>query len=103
MQNREEVLENLDSRGMISARIIDFESEIRELHGVYAIRIHSKHSKLLIMNNHMPTIGRIEGDVSILNAEGETAFKSIRGFYKHQRNEFLLLIEARFSAEENKE
>ena len=45
------------------------------------------------MNDYLPTIGRVDGSVTFLNREGERRYGNIRGFYKHQHNEFTLLIE----------
>ena len=45
------------------------------------------------MNDYLPTIGRVNGSVTLLNNEGEHLYEQIRGFYKNQHNEFTLLIE----------
>ena len=79
--------------GRINARIIDPHTGLTVLNGVYAIRIHSRYFNALIMNDYLPTIGKIEGNVSLLNKEGETHYDGIFGFYKFQHNEFTLLLE----------
>ncbi len=85
--------EELKNEGRISARIIDVTSGLQELKGVYAVRIHSSDFYALIMNDYLPTIGKICGDITFLNADGEHVYQGIRGFYKNQHNEFTLLVE----------
>lgn len=80
--------------GRIHARIIDAQSGLKELHGVFAVRIHSKDVNVLIMNDYLPTLGKVDGSVTFLTAQGEHPYRGIRGFYKHQHNEFTLLVEA---------
>lgn len=81
--------------GRINARIIDADSGLTVLSGVYAVRIHSKHFYALIMNDYLPTLGQVKGSVIFLNDEGEHIYSGICGFYKHQHNEFTLLVEER--------
>ncbi len=88
--------EELRDQGRINARIIDAESGLRVLEGVYAVRIHSKQFYALIMNDYVPTLGQVEGDVTFLHKDGEEHYSAVRGFYKHQHNEFTLLIEEHY-------
>ncbi len=83
----------LRNAGRINARIIDARSGLRVLSGVYVVRMHDEGERRLFMNDYTPTIGKVVGDVILLSAEGEHAFRGIRGFYKLQHNEFTLLIE----------
>ena len=92
MQNTDRYAELRDA-GRINARIIDAASGLKVLTGVYAVRIHSKDYYALIMNDYLPALGRIDGDVIFLNQEGEHPYHAIRGFYTHQHNEFTLLVE----------
>ena len=79
--------------GKIRARIIDAENGLRMLSRVSAVRVKSKGYNLLIMDDYMPALGRIDGSITFLTAEEELRMENIRGFYKHQHNEFTLLIE----------
>jgi hypothetical protein len=79
--------------GRISARIIDAGCGLQELRGVWAVRIHSTDLNVLIMNDYIPALGKIDGDVTFLSDDGEHEYRNIRGFYKHQHNEFTLLVE----------
>ena len=47
---------------------------------------------LLIMDDYMPVIGRIDGMVEIVSGEDTRSFQPIHGFYTHRKNTFELLI-----------
>lgn len=98
-KKKEEVLH---SRG-IRARIIDYQRGMKLLSGVRAVRIHSRDYVLLIMEDYMPALGEVDGDLTFLTDKGEEPYKGIRGFYKHQKNEFTLLIESRKAEETERE
>ena len=82
------------SRG-IQARIIDYQNGLRVLSSVQGVRIRSRDYVLLIMEDYLPAIGKIDGTVTFLTENGEETYTGISGFYKHQHNEFTLLIERR--------
>lgn len=77
----------------IRARIIDAENDMRFLPEVSAVRIRSAEYVLLVLADYMPALGEINGSVSFLTPEEEIFFTDIHGFYKHQHNEFTLLID----------
>ena len=79
--------------GAIHARVIDAENGMRVLSGVRAVRIKSRNNNLLIMEDYFPALGKIEGSVVFLTEEREVRLENISGFYKHQHNEFTLIIE----------
>lgn len=80
-------------RGRIHARVIDEENGLRVISGVQGVRVIDRHNRMLIMEDYLPTLGRIDGSIVIITTEGEIAYDGIKGFYKHQHNEFTLLIE----------
>lgn len=80
-------------RGKIHARIIDEENGLRLISGVRAVRVIDRRSRILIMEDYLPTLGKIDGSIVIVTTDGEIAYDGIQGFYKHQHNEFTLLIE----------
>lgn len=103
MADFEEKYEHLRDAGKISVRIIDVDNGLKQLSNVYAVRIHSKKFFALIMNDYLPTLGQIEGEIVFLSAQGEVHYDNIYGFYKHQHNEFTLLIEKRLPVVDNGE
>ena len=80
--------------GSIRARVIDEENGLRLLSGAYAVRLQSREYSLLIMEDYMPLLGPIDGTVVFLTSEREVRLEKIQGFYKHQHNEFTLLVES---------
>ena len=79
--------------GSIHARIIDPKQGLQVIEGVFAIRILSRKYRLLIMEDYTPMLGKVEGDVVVLAADKEIAYRDIHAFYKLQHNEFTLLID----------
>lgn len=84
--------EEIERPAVIAVRVIDEKTGIKTFENVKAIRIHSKDYTVLIMADFAPMIGKVEGSVDVLSEEGEESWKDIRGFFKHQRNAFTLLI-----------
>lgn len=86
--------------GRIVARIIDDQSGLQVLDGIYAVRMLDEGERRLFMNDYTPTIGKVMGDVVFLSRQGERVYKGIRGFYKMQHNVFTLLVEGRLKEEQ---
>lgn len=83
----------MNSVPKIRARIIDGSGGLNFLPEVSAIRTRDVDCNLLIMEDFMPIIGGIEGSVVFLTPQGEVRYDDIKGFYKHQQNEFTLIIQ----------
>lgn len=103
MTNVEERYAEFRHAGRIVARVIDAQSGLRVIDGIYAIRMHDEDVRKVFMNDYTPTIGKIMGDVTFLTDKGEEALKRIRGFYKLQHNMFTLLIEGHLEKEMTQE
>ena len=85
--------------GTITARVIDYVNGIKVIQNIKAVRIKSKGYVLLIMEDYVPTLGRIEGKIVFLTDEEEYVYENVNGFYKHQYNEFTVLIEENTESE----
>lgn len=92
-KQKSKIAEQPQRVGKIKARVIDEQYGLQELEGVLAVRIIGKDNVLLILEDYASTLGRVDGAVMFLHPKGEVAMNNIRGFYKHQHNEFTLLIE----------
>ncbi|MFI3171993.1 MAG: hypothetical protein R3Y58_06475 [Eubacteriales bacterium] len=79
--------------GSITARIIDYDAGMNVLQNIRGIRIQSKEYGLLIMEDYVPTLGKVEGKIVFLTRDDEVIYENIKGFYKHQYNEFTILLE----------
>lgn len=84
--------------GSIRARVIDEEHGLRLITGVSVVRLRSKAYNLLIMEDYLPALGKIDGSVTFLTRDEEHHLEGVKGFYKHQHNEFTLLLEKQASA-----
>ena len=76
----------------IIAKVVSLQKGFSNYESVKAIKIISKQYNLMIMEDYLPVIGEIEGNVIIMLEENNIEYKNIKGFYKHSHNEFELLI-----------
>lgn len=88
MAKRQKVYE----RKNIIARIYDIREGLREIQHVDFIRMKSAHYNLMILEDYMPLLGELEGDLTI-QAQGEVlTLEDVHGFYIHQNNLFRLML-----------
>ena len=78
--------------GKITAIVLGIDEGFQKFEQVDMIRIKSEKYTLLIMDDYMPVIGRIDGMVEIVSGEDTRSFQPIHGFYTHRKNTFELLI-----------
>lgn len=78
--------------GKITATVLGIDEGFQKFEQVDMIRIKSEKYTLLIMDDYMPVIGRIDGMVEIVSSEDTRSFQPIHGFYTHRKNTFELLI-----------
>ena len=81
-------------RKNIRACIYSIRDGMTVIYHVDFIRVKSRDYSLLIMEDYMPMLGEIDGDLSI-QAEGKAyEWTEIEGYYIHQKNLFRLMIKA---------
>ena len=78
--------------GKITATVLGIDEGFQKFEQGDMIRIKSEKYTLLIMDDYMPVIGRIDGMVEIVSGEDTRSFQPIHGFYTHRKNTFELLI-----------
>ena len=78
--------------GKITATVLGIDEGFQKFEQVDMIRIKSEKYTLIIMDDSMPVIGRIDGMVEIVSGEDTRSFQPIHGFYTHRKNTFELLI-----------
>lgn len=76
----------------MKVRIFDLSKGLIEYENIKVIRIISKNYNLLIMQDYLPILGEIEGNVDIKNEEIELNYKNIKAFYMNSNNTFNLMI-----------
>ena len=84
--------------GSIRARVIDEEKGLRLITGIRVVRVRSREYNLLIMEDYLPALGKVDGSVTFLTRDEEYRLDGVKGFYKHQHNEFTLLLEKQASS-----
>lgn len=74
-------------------RIFDLAHGLTEYEKIKFIRIVSSDYNLLIMQDYMPVIGKIDGTLTINSNEIDLEYDNIKAYYIHRDNEFNLMIE----------
>jgi len=77
----------------INAMVVDRDEGMKSFENIRMIRVVSSDHNLLIMEDFMPVIGKIDGTIEIVFGDDIVPYKNIRGFYMHKKNQFYLLIE----------
>lgn len=80
--------------GKISARIYSLTDGYQSMSGLKGIRIVSSNYNILVMEDFLPIIGQIEGDVTFIYQDSQKTISNIKGYYRHAHNEFELLIKS---------
>lgn len=87
--------ESIGNKLGMEVRVSSFENGLEVYQNVHLIRVKSAKYNLLIMEDYLPVIGKIEGSVSFVGEEKEYALENIQGFFCHKHNVFSLLIKER--------
>ena len=79
----------------IKVRIFDLTKGLIEYEHIKIIRIISKDYNLLIMQDYLPIIGEIDGNIDIRSDDIDISFKDVKAFYMNSKNVFNLMIKER--------
>jgi hypothetical protein len=80
-----------DKNGM-EVRVSSYENGLQVYDNIHLIRVKSTKYNLLILEDYMPIIGEVHGNVSFVGEEQEVVLNDIQGFFCHKHNVFSLLI-----------
>ena len=69
--------------GKITATVLGIDEGFQKFEQVDMIRIKSEKYTLLIMDDYMPVIGRIDGMVEIVSGEDTRSFQTLLCFLTH--------------------
>ena len=89
MEKREE------RRYKIKARVFSMEEGHEGFDNVKQIKILSSKYNIVIMEDYLPVIGEVDGDVQFVFENEVREIKNVQGYYKHSHNDFELLIKRR--------
>jgi hypothetical protein len=78
--------------GRIQAQISSFRDGLQFYNGINIIRVRGKQSRLLIMEDYLPVIGEIDGEIDLIGKGFFHNLKNLHGFFNHAHNVFFLLL-----------
>jgi hypothetical protein len=78
--------------GRIQAQISSFRDGLQFYKGINIIRVNGKQSRLLIMEDYLPVIGEIDGEIDLIGKGFFHNLKNLHGFFSHAHNVFFLLL-----------
>jgi hypothetical protein len=76
----------------IKVKIFSLSKGLEILDNVKVIRIKSEDYNLLIMQDYMPLLGEIKGNIDFETANESKHFDNINGYYINSNNNFSLII-----------
>lgn len=79
--------------GRIEAKIFSLKKGFEVKDELKGIKIVSKRYNILVMEDYLPVIGEVDGNVTFITEEGEEVYENVRGYYRHSHNHFELLLD----------
>lgn len=76
----------------ISAKILNIKTGLVVYDDIKFIKIVSKDYNLLIMQDYLPIIGEIDGNIRIEKTDKAIELDNIKGYFMHKKNQFNLFI-----------
>lgn len=77
----------------IKAKIVCMNKGLQEYEDIEMIRVKSSYHSLLILQNYMPLLGRLDGYIELVFENETLRFNDLHGYYMHKKNEFSLLVQ----------
>ena len=84
--------EKTEERNDIVVQLLDINGDVKLYENVKFIRIKSKYYNLMIMQDYLPIIGEIDGDVKIELVTDTVELNNIKGYFMNKQNQFNLFI-----------
>ncbi|MEG0452154.1 MAG: hypothetical protein RR428_00260 [Coprobacillus sp.] len=83
------------SESSLKFSMCSFEKGVKKIDNVKCIRVKDKNFGLLIMEDHAPCIGKINGSLTVIGDE-ELILDHVDGFYLLRSNEFRFIEKGQF-------
>lgn len=80
------------SSGRIQAQVSSFANGLEIYRNISIVRIRSRQSNLLIMEDYMPIIGELDGYVDLIGKNFIKTLENVKGFFCHEHNVFFLIL-----------
>ena len=90
--NNEKVNENTNQVAKMKVKILNIRNGLKAYDNVSIIKIKSKKYNLSIMEDYLPVIGEVDGDIEIIAIDNFVKLTNIIGYYMLKHNEFKLFI-----------
>ena len=91
-KENEKVNEQTGKVAKMKVKILNIQKGLKTYDNVSIIKIKSKKYNLSIMEDYLPVIGEINGDVEIISIDNFVKLTNIIGYYMLKHNEFKLFI-----------
>ena len=93
MNNEKENINDATKKvAKMKVKILNIQNGLKTYDKVSIIKIKSKKYNLSIMEDYLPVIGEIDGDVEIIALDNFVKLTNIIGYYMLKHNEFKLFI-----------
>ncbi len=76
----------------ITVKIYDFDKGLQQYDHIQLVRVQSKNYNLLIMPDFIPTIGELDGSLSIVGDHVKLDWENILGYYVIRHNTFEIIL-----------
>jgi hypothetical protein len=86
--------------GRIQVQISSLANGLERITDVNIVRVRGKDSNLLIMEDYLPIIGEVEGDIDFFGRGFFRTLENVRGFFSHTHNVFFLLLKENYEKNE---
>ena len=89
---KEKINEATKAVAKMKVKILNIQNGLKTYDNVSMIKIKSKKYNLSIMEDYLPVIGEVDGDVEIIALDNFIKLTNIIGYYMLKHNEFKLFI-----------
>jgi hypothetical protein len=76
----------------MTAHVVSRENGMQEYSNVSIIRIRSSCYNLRIVEGYTPSIGEIDGSVTIVSGKDSVSLENVQGFFLHKQDTFRLIL-----------
>lgn len=91
-KEKENIKEATNNVARMKVKILNIQKGLQTYDNVSIVKIKSKKYNLSIMEDYLPVIGEIDGDVEIIAIDNFIKLTNITGYYMLKHNEFKLFI-----------
>ena len=88
-ENMQEATPNV---AKMNVKVLNIRNGLKSYDNVSMIKIKSKKYNLSIMEDYLPVIGEVDGDIEIIAIDNFVKLTNVIGYYMLKHNEFKLFI-----------